>query len=411
MNNINCIKLNKSNSYLFVLIFIIVTIYTTTTNKLHYTINRYVLMGVGILFAIAFFGVVCKKLLRLSVHKNVFRFTVYSLLLYLYPMLLAIPFGGIVYFYKDITAVGYLVVSFLFTQVIYREFFKNKFKISKPVFIKYFIAVAFIVFFVGAFNMSFPPSINFVLEEGVNRWYSQGFTAFYCMGTISSVTWLRRVSGVEKLAPLILTVFFFLLVLLGGARGELLACIIIVSWIIVQDSDFKTKISFILLICMSLFLIFTSLELLEGIRIFDRLTHLVTQGDDARVNKYLQVVSLIDDRPECLIVGCGINYYQTHFGFQLSGYAHNLFIEIAISYGVLGFLIIFMSLVGIAFSIFSWGKNNAFFYILLFKYITFLKSGYLLSFMSLPVFVFFSYIGFGYALQYLHDATSKSDSM
>ena len=393
-------KLKRVNSILFSLYFILVTIFTTTTNSIHYSINKItILVTVScllLIFIYLFFSLVKKNKLQVSVYKYFGFITV----IYSFGFLLSFSYGGYEFFLNSYDLILFILISYLFNFVIYTTFINNRFSGCFGYLLFYFILVAIIVSVVGSLNFGIPPYIDFSLGlDGIRR-YSQGFTSFFSMGvifvfTLCSCKYKSRKKICYLLFPLLLV--FLLFVLLGGGRGEFLVLLLVLLVIqLKNNSPLSSAVFFVSLIILGIYL-WASFDVLEGIKVFDRLSKLNESGLGERELKYFSAFYLVGNRPDCIILGCGFNFYLFYNNYEIHIYPHNIIVEIIITYGLMGAGILLFSLYGIFKSFREWGGGNPIFYCMVFKLLTFLKSGSLFSFTSLPFLLFFCFLGLVYA--------------
>ena len=101
-----------------------------------------------------------------------------------------------------------------------------------------------------------------------------------------------------------------------------------------------------------------------------------------------------------LITGNGFNYFQHYYGYDFGLYPHNLLIEIVISFGVIGVILSAGSLAGFFLSTRNMNVKNS---VLAFIFLSYMKSGSLISFFGLPVMIIYS----SYTYHYLRGKFSR----
>ena len=107
-----------------------------------------------------------------------------------------------------------------------------------------------------------------------------------------------------------------------------------------------------------------------------------------------QSIDLLKEQTVCSVIGCGFNYFQVYYDYNFGMYPHNIFAELLITFGIfLGMILIIFILLGTAYGFFSFYSKNFFYWILLYYLGISLKSGSLIGITSIPVIIFFAYLG------------------
>src|SRR5690606_22950653 len=93
-----------------------------------------------------------------------------------------------------------------------------------------------------------------------------------------------------------------------------------------------------------------------------------------------QAFYLLANEPQCLLIGCGIGYFQDYWNYPLGMYPHNLFLESIISFGaVLTLLALSLAFLGFREIYKREGKGSSFIAISVYFLLIGLKSGGLFS--------------------------------
>ena len=107
----------------------------------------------------------------------------------------------------------------------------------------------------------------------------------------------------------------------------------------------------------------------------------------------IQSFELLSNRLDCLLIGCGFNYFQIHYDYSFGLYPHNAFEELIITFGILiGVPLILIVLLGCIRGYFTKLGNTFIFYVLFYFLCISLKSGNLLTITAIPSILYLSYI-------------------
>lgn len=395
--------------------FILTTILDTITNELHNEINRYILYIFSALTIISWIYISLKS--KPIIKKATFFTILITVVLYAFGLALSIINGGASFFFLEPKKLLYFLVSFSFLLSMILFFFHEKRSYPEknmglPGFFIYFCAVVLITISVGSIEWSFPPTINFNIEGMPERSYSQGFTSFFA--TAGVYIFILAVSGninfATKLSLYTLSTIIFLISMLGGARGDFIAAIIVIVLALARNTSTSNMSIFLFLSTSIIFYLYSNPEILNSIILFERLSVLADGNYGARdilIKKSLSL--LFTEKPACLIIGCGFNYFQHFFTEPFGLYPHNAVLEILITLGFTGGIILLLSIFGITLSYFGWGAKSPLFYILLTELIISMKSGSLIDFHTMPLIIVFAIIGI-YELKVSHRGLVKGTS-
>ena len=274
-----------------------------------------------------------------------------------------------------VTLSGLTLMSMSFDRPLFESITKSYFL--------YVIFGLFATIIVGGLDLNFPP--HFVFDYITNpeandvREYSQGTSKFFGLGSVYAAYLLSKTKQKFYVLTLLFVVFTFLgLSLLGGARGESIAAIIVALGFLAFKCPLKI---FIFLVLIGVF-IFFSIEdwesQLNNLVIFQRLAT-VGGGDLGHRDVLLtQVINLLYQEPRCLAIGCGFGYFQSYYGYEFGMYPHNIVAEYLIVFG-LPISVAFGLLVAGGIKLHHKNNNNKIdLFVLLFLYSALidLKSGY-----------------------------------
>lgn len=282
-------------------------------------------------------------------------------------------------------------------------------------FILLLIISPLILYFFNAIDLSPIPNINF--EIGVGNLYQQSTSGLFSVGSILlfyfALITQKRLSTIIFLFFSLITIF---LSALGGARGEFLIGLIVLSLILLRNLNKKRMVVIAIFLTFSLGLVLINYwELIETLLIFERLAVVGLGNYGSRDTLLFQSLDLLSDRIDCVLIGCGLNYFQIYYGYDYGMYPHNAFAELLITFGVpLGGLIIFLVCTGSAFGFLSIYSRSPLFWILLFFLGVSMKSGSLLGLTTLTSLIFFSYLGLlalSKSISYFNDKKESSVSI
>jgi O-antigen ligase len=249
--------------------------------------------------------------------------------------------------------------------------------------IAYFVLLYTIA--IGGLLLDFPPRFTF---ENVNRegsssavyLYSQGSTKFYGLAAIvSSFAFVRTRTLLWRVTFAASTALFLAVSLLAGGRGDFIAA----ALVIVIFTFFK-EWKFVLMACAGILVYFLAstveiADVLSNFTFYDRFASL-SHSAGLRDVLAMQAVGLIENKPECVIIGCGYNYFQNYYGYESGMYPHNSVLESIVTYGApLTLLIGFLAVGGASNLMKSRLDGSAFFMIFIFFLIVSMKSGSLIS--------------------------------
>lgn len=187
----------------------------------------------------------------------------------------------------------------------------------------------------GGIRLSVPPEFNFeylsMVQEGLVR-YSQGMSKFFGISAVCAIFLaFERQDVMGRSLLYLLALLFVLLSFLGGSRGDSLA----VAVMLLGYTLYKAPHYTIYVAAVAVFLpaVLSRVVALEDITIISRLLAL---KDNLGMRDVLlnDVVNLLKSRPDCLISGCGYDYFQSHFNYAAGLYPHNYIAESIVVFGL-----------------------------------------------------------------------------
>lgn len=202
----------------------------------------------------------------------------------------------------------------------------------------YVVAALFMTISVGGLDLTIPPHFDFDYRNdmlGTSALYSQGISKFFGFGALAGIYLCAGTGGKYfKWLYALFSLTCLILSILGGARGDALAAILVVAGFV----TYKYQKRFLLIFLMLSGLIFVLIEywdyLANEFVFFERFSW-VGRGDyGVRDVLFSQALALLSDEPGCLLAGCGLGYFQYHYNFDFGLYPHNVLLESVITFGL-----------------------------------------------------------------------------
>lgn len=202
----------------------------------------------------------------------------------------------------------------------------------------YVLCVLCVTVMLGGLSLTFPPAFRFEyiassLGSNETNAYSLGLSNFFGFAAVASALWARTArEGLGKWSGIGLALFCVFLSMLGGGRGESLAALILVLFLISRGA-----FSGVILMATVLFVVVSTLDLLAAFEadfLFVRRFLILAEGNLSTRDLLLkQGYQLLVGNSECLFFGCGFGFFQSHFQYDFSLYPHNFIVEGVIIYG------------------------------------------------------------------------------
>lgn len=245
---------------------------------------------------------------------------------------------------------------------------------SMRLFVLSAIAVFIFTISAGGFVPEYPPKFVFSYisgDDGLAANYSQGVSKFFGLAAITSFLLIKHERGKMKMAMILAVVIFLGLSLLGGGRGDFLSVLFVLT-IVSRLRWFYMP----LLVGAAWFLLNINwLALSADFGFVDRYFSL-SQSLGYRDVLVSQVFQIFSQKPKCLLLGCGIGYFQIFYNYPQGMYPHNLVLEFIVSFGApLALFIAVLTLVGVREVWRIEGRSSAFLVITAYFFVIGLKSG------------------------------------
>jgi hypothetical protein len=259
----------------------------------------------------------------------------------------------------------------------------------------FFIFVILFVYFGSDFSF-LSSKINFNTNvQGISQNYNQNTTNFFALGAIFFTFLACVVNNKISFFFIIIAMLYFYFSFLSGGRGGVIVGFIIINFIL-----FK-----FLSVAQIIFYLFSFSGLLAGILfyeiidssnfiIIDRFKVVFNHADFGYRDVLLrQSFELLSDRWDCVLIGCGFNFFQVYYGYDAGMYPHNIFLELIITFGFLiAVPLILLTILGCVLGYLTKFSNTFMFYVMLYFLGIHLLSGNLLSITAISILLYFSYI-------------------
>lgn len=326
-------------------------------------------------------------------------FVVFALLISYGVMLSAIN-GGFKYFQESNQLAYYLAFSILcFTSI---TFFSEKDEIdSLKILFLFYILSTIIIFFYNGLVLTFPPHFVFSYSDNL---YSQGMSKFYMVGALVSTSLAVKLRG-QHITILFLCILLYLfLSFLGGARGDFILGVLVLFFYSLLNYKFYTLALFsVLLVCA----MFINLEIVsDNFIMLERLARVADGDFGTRDVLFLNSLETLTENTNCILVGCGFNFFQIYLGYDFGLYPHNSIMEYIITYGLIITILIF----SFAFyGFYHYLKNRVLLVpmIAAYVFILSLKSGSIFEFLNLAFIIYF----LSYGILTVYTNYSRKDTL
>ena len=204
--------------------------------------------------------------------------------------------------------------------------------------INLFIFTGFLITLgLGGINFEIPPSFEFEYasdEGGGKSEYSAGISKVFGFGALTSMYLTANSSQIGQRIFYSLTAIVFLaLSILGGSRGDALGVLIIglIYILSIRPLGF-TFYALLMLGILSFFI--SDWVWIEDLVFISRLLVILDGDYGLRDVLFSQSLSILTVKPSCALFGCGFGFFQYFYGYDISLYPHNIFLESLIVFGI-----------------------------------------------------------------------------
>jgi hypothetical protein len=374
---------------------IVISISNISTTYTSYLVIEIVRVLAALMMLICSFAMIWIKKIK---YKSIIFFTLY-LLFIVYSIFLSIFNGSFEIGKYNIAVNIFITIIGLFLLN------SSSVNVINYVISKYYVyyAMCALIIIIAAGGLVWEAVPRFVYEVasdeiGREENYSLGISNFFGFAALAAASNIFQYKEIKNILFFSFICFVFMgLSFLGGGRGEsIIAAIIIV---VVALIKMPRLVFSTLLISIILYGYITSSIDLNEIIIFQRLEALFDGDLSSRDTLFLDGIKLLANEPRCLLIGCGIGYFQYYHNYEFGMFPHNFILESVI---IFGFIISLVACVMTLFGIFIFYKKNknttAFLLFFLYSLLVGLKSGSLLGswFLLAAVFYFCSLNNFYY---------------
>lgn len=288
--------------------------------------------------------------------------------------------------------------------VLFGARFNESTQVFSDSFLNLFLVYAVVAFLLtvifGGVAIQLPPKFIFEVgsdEIGREENYSLGVTSFYVLASIAaSVGVVRSGMSFRSVTYLFLLLLFLFLSVLGGGRGEIMAGVLIISFLLLKDRRVRLISIGALVFCAAIAFILDWDLLFESFVVLQRF-QLIFEGDmSVRDLLLMNAFELLSDKTLCLFLGCGPGFFQKYYGYGFGLYPHNSIAEAVLIFGLPLFLLAMFFAVYGFYRYFKMVREGDFFIVFfIYNFFVSLKSGYFLGSWNLVAGVFL-FIGVGF---------------
>lgn len=173
---------------------------------------------------------------------------------------------------------------------------------------------------------------DFVTIEGSKLAYSQGISKFYGLAAVFAALQVTREECrlSRKVVSSGLLICFLFLSLIGGGRGDF---VVALSLSLIALGSVRLILMAVAGVFVNLILRSQVLELITNYSILEYRYAELGSSWSIRGKLLADSFALMADKPICTLFGCGIGYFQYHYGYAPGLYPHNIPAEWLISFG------------------------------------------------------------------------------
>jgi hypothetical protein len=331
--HIKASNLKEINKSLFgFLAFISLTSFWPVTTELHGVVLSIIRLLSSMALLAATVSLVLWSARVRSVDHSGGLYWIIVVLMYIYALTLASVYGGLKYYseYPQYAVLALLSIIQIAGILVFSQGEIRGKKLALRPYSLYFKASILLLFIAGGISLLPFPSIVYEWEVITN--YSQGFSKFF--GLASLFFFSRLLTKRSSVSNFTFFLISLMLSLLGAGRGEI-AFLLLILLVQIFHNSLRALIGIIMGAMAVTFLPMVS-SLSSGVAgsaLVARLARLDSGAAD-RFHILTDAMNLFTQSPQCMLTGCGFNYYQAANGFAFGRYPHNSVLEMIVTFGL-----------------------------------------------------------------------------
>jgi hypothetical protein len=278
-------------------------------------------------------GVLVVWFLRSRFHRRVVTAIGLYLAFIVFPVALSVIYGAFSILPVDI----FTQIALISAGIVVWIGNDDAFWIRKlPHFIISYTAVCLVtLYLVGGIAPDLPPRFIYeytadLYDEVIN--YSQELSKLFGIAAVAVLSSIAHTRGWGRITGGFLAIVALLaLSLMGGARGDSLAAMIVVIFGAIMSYP---VVAGLLIAVVPVSLVVLLPGVLDDVLIVNRLLKTIDGDLGERDQLLLQALQLLAENPNCVIAGCGAGFFQFSYGFPYFRYPHNVIAESFITFGL-----------------------------------------------------------------------------
>lgn len=315
--------------------------------------------------------------------------------LVVWGLLMSMVFGGFSFFNAINTSS--LILSFFatitFAGVMQQTKYGKDVITNNSILRVYFILQLIVVFILAFFQEGFPYYLSFQVSSEAKDFYSQGFTHLFSLSLIFFAFAAFSKSKIN-LFYLGASILSFVLMILGGARGEVIIAVFVLILFSLRQSRFHHFAFGCLCLALLMPVLAANVDL-DKIVLVERFLVMLDGDFGSRDKLLFSAMNVLAAEPVCFAIGCGFNYFENYYGYHEPGsYPHITIVEMVISFGIFVTTItVLLVLIKLSHLYFSPNTKGALVPIIAYELLRLQKSGSILDPTCLSVLVVLAYQG------------------
>ena len=210
----------------------------------------------------------------------------------------------------------------------------------------YFYSLVVLTFFADGFLFEDVLLFNFSHGSSFldrNETYSLGVSQIYGIFALVFLADFLRARRCMVLALLSFLVSLYL-TFIGGGRGEILACLLMVFYLLTFSKKRflqSIMVSGVVVTGVSYALVTLDLEsLFDSFVFLQRFSELSLDNVSSRDVLLFESLHLLYENSHCLVFGCGFGFFQSYFSYDIGLHPHNSIMEFIITFGLIIFIMV-----------------------------------------------------------------------